>query len=259
MRSTSILQSFPLTMLTLSFLLWTGISLTTAQDITVFPQADTLSLWGTCTPPGFICRLDTTPDGFDRIIVHPHSGDLIRGTPFGTVTAHFDSAYFEIQDPLHVYHYLVFFTAVSPFNSGRFFVPFDSLVYASMGQCKITLLVYRDIAHRDSAILKFDSYQTGLGVKEDPSNLPHRSALLQNYPNPFNPSTVVSYIVPQSGRVRLEVFDLLGHPIDVLADKFQTAGYYLIHWKPKAFSSGVYFLSFSSGQTTSLIKCQFLK
>ena len=41
-------------------------------------------------------------------------------------------------------------------------------------------------------------------------NMPNEFRLEQNYPNPFNPETTIEYSLAKSGRVTLEVFDLLG-------------------------------------------------
>jgi tetratricopeptide (TPR) repeat protein len=69
---------------------------------------------------------------------------------------------------------------------------------------------------------------------------------LNNYPNPGNPSTAVSYNIPQTGKVRIQVFDVLGRLVKTLVDKNQEAGKYTIIWDGRddrgiASASGVYF------------------
>jgi hypothetical protein len=68
----------------------------------------------------------------------------------------------------------------------------------------------------------------------------------QNYPNPFNPSTRINYILSESSRVSLIVYDVVGREIATLTDNVQPAGVYTVEWDSKhnarnAISSGVYF------------------
>lgn len=71
--------------------------------------------------------------------------------------------------------------------------------------------------------------------------------LTQNYPNPFNPATQLSYALPSSGIVRLQVFDILGRLVATLvADERQDAGVHSVRWegvdsRGRDVSSGVYF------------------
>ena len=63
--------------------------------------------------------------------------------------------------------------------------------------------------------------------------VPEVLALLANYPNPFNPSTVIEYAVPAQAagaRVRLEVFDVLGRRVRVLAEGSHEPGFYRVTW-----------------------------
>ena len=234
-------------------------SVSSSQIIHVYPQVDTLSLWGTCTSPGFRCALTNVSQDTDRIVMYPYASELICGIPLGNITARFDSAFFQVRDSLQLNRYELFYTNLSVYHPTRYQLPFDSTVYAYVGHCALTLRVLRNTAIIDSAVLSFDSYQTGLGVEENNYSIPNKSSLIQNYPNPFNPSTVISYSLSKANNVRIEVFDLLGHCIDILLNQFQQSGNYSFHWEPRTLSSGTYFIRLTSGLESSIIKCQYLK
>ena len=55
----------------------------------------------------------------------------------------------------------------------------------------------------------------------------------QNYPNPFNPGTTIRYELPQTSRVDLRVYDLLGRVIVTLIDGVEQAGSHEIRWTGK--------------------------
>ncbi len=81
---------------------------------------------------------------------------------------------------------------------------------------------------------------------EEKSNRPSQFQLLQNYPNPFNPTTTIRYFLPERENVTLEIFNLLGERVKVLADGLQPAGEHSIEWngtdeKGKILPSGIYF------------------
>jgi hypothetical protein len=65
--------------------------------------------------------------------------------------------------------------------------------------------------------------------------------LNQNYPNPFNPSTKIKYSIPQSSKVVIKVFDILGNEIETLVNEEKPAGTYEITWYADQLPSGVYF------------------
>jgi hypothetical protein len=58
--------------------------------------------------------------------------------------------------------------------------------------------------------------------------IPKIYALYQNFPN--NPSTTIRYQLPVSGKVKLEVYNILGQKVIMLADEKQEAGYYSRVW-----------------------------
>lgn len=83
--------------------------------------------------------------------------------------------------------------------------------------------------------------------------------LLQNYPNPFNSATNIRYSIPQSGRVTLTVYDMMGSEIAKLLDRYQEAGSYDVIFQPKDLASGIYFCTLTSGDFTSTKKLILLK
>ena len=63
--------------------------------------------------------------------------------------------------------------------------------------------------------------------------LPDELQLQQNAPNPFNSQTVLSYFLPKSGPVRLELFSVIGQRVAVLHQGLQPAGYHQLHWEAR--------------------------
>jgi hypothetical protein len=70
------------------------------------------------------------------------------------------------------------------------------------------------------------------GIKEQ-SRLPLEYALSQNYPNPFNPETRIRYELPQSSRVALKIFNMLGQEVRTLVNEFKSAGSFDVLWDGK--------------------------
>ena len=65
---------------------------------------------------------------------------------------------------------------------------------------------------------------------EPGSALPRAFALHQNQPNPFATATTIGFDLPAGAMVRLEVFDLAGRRLKVLANRFYPPGYYAVDW-----------------------------
>ncbi len=72
-------------------------------------------------------------------------------------------------------------------------------------------------------------------------SLPTEYALSQNYPNPFNPTTTIAYALPETGRVKLEVFNILGQEVSTLVDEIMPAGSHEVVFDASAVPSGIYF------------------
>ncbi len=76
--------------------------------------------------------------------------------------------------------------------------------------------------------------------------------LHQNYPNPFNPSTNISFVIPVSGPVTIQVYDVKGSLINTLIDKTVSAGEHTVNFDASNLTSGVYLyrIKTSSGSQT---------
>ncbi len=95
-------------------------------------------------------------------------------------------------------------------------------------------------------------------VEEEPPGI-YNYYLFQNYPNPFNPVTHIRYSIPQSSRVTLKVYDILGKQVAKLVDKYQNAGEYDVIFSAGELSSGIYFYRLQAGSYTDVKKMLFLK
>lgn len=81
---------------------------------------------------------------------------------------------------------------------------------------------------------------------KDNRGVPLTYALDQNYPNPFNPETRITYALPKSARVTIEIFNTLGQKVRTLVDVDKPAGSYEIVWDGRndhgqRVVSGIYF------------------
>jgi hypothetical protein len=96
------------------------------------------------------------------------------------------------------------------------------------------------IAHKAPRVVPPDS--TIIPVVKIPSSF----ALHQNFPNPFNACTTIAFDLPVQSQVRLEVFDVLGRSVAVLADAMIEPGSRKVLWKPEL-PSGIYFYRLQAG------------
>ena len=96
------------------------------------------------------------------------------------------------------------------------------------------------------------------------SQQPLKYRLIQNYPNPFNPTTTILYEIPNTEKVTLEIYDILGRKVATLVNNVQHKGRYNIVWNGRnnfgaTVASGVYFYRLQSGNFISVKKMIMLK
>lgn len=152
----------------------------------------------------------------------------------------------------------------------RTFIGMDAGIYV-LDEGTNTWIPYNDdlpnVEVRDLEIRSTDrmlvagSYGRGLWISplppsgnptsdESTSEKPLQYALFENYPNPFNPSTNISFSIPKTSPVRIEVFNVLGQPISVLFDQTMVRGVHNITFRASNFSSGTYFYRLTTPEFT---------
>ncbi len=82
------------------------------------------------------------------------------------------------------------------------------------------------------------SVVTGVEFGEE---LPETPQLFANFPNPFSSSTEIGFGLPRNSHVVLEVFDVAGVRVAMLADRLYPAGQYRLRWVADHVPSGSYF------------------
>jgi hypothetical protein len=89
--------------------------------------------------------------------------------------------------------------------------------------------------------------------------VPDQIKLYQNYPNPFNPATTVEFYLPYGTDVILRVINILGQTVSVLHSGYLNAGNYKMQLEGSGLSSGIYFISLISPNTSLVRKIILLK
>ncbi|MCK4510832.1 T9SS type A sorting domain-containing protein, partial [bacterium] len=83
-------------------------------------------------------------------------------------------------------------------------------------------------------------------------------------PNPFNPNTTLQFVNPVDGRVHLDIYDVSGRLVRVLADEVMPAGERAFAWNGldesgRSVASGVYFARLRGEDFSSSSKLVLLK
>lgn len=86
----------------------------------------------------------------------------------------------------------------------------------------------------------------------------------QNYPNPFNPSTTIQYSIPQSGEVKIKIFDIQGRLVRSFDNTVQQSGSHSFVWDSRnntgnTVSSGTYLCQVLYNNSSLVQKLLLLK
>jgi len=88
--------------------------------------------------------------------------------------------------------------------------------------------------------------------------------LYGNYPNPFNTSTTIAFQLPETQRVRINIYNILGELVKTLANQEYRKGYHEIVWDGsnamgETATSGIYFVRIQAGDFVQTRKMFLLK
>ncbi len=107
-------------------------------------------------------------------------------------------------------------------------------------------------------------YNLGSTSIKDNKALPSQISLNQNYPNPFNTETRVSFHLEKPSSAKIEIFDLQGKLVNILADDFYEAGNYGVIWNGtdaagNSVATGVYFYRLETDRDSMTRRMVLLK
>lgn len=89
--------------------------------------------------------------------------------------------------------------------------------------------------------------------------LPTDITLEANFPNPFNPSTTLSFALPESMPVRLEVFTTTGQLVATLVDAPMSSGTHHVEFRADQLASGLYLYRLTTPSGSMIRKMTLLK
>jgi hypothetical protein len=92
-----------------------------------------------------------------------------------------------------------------------------------------------------SSFSSFGLFENDVPTSVNGSPIPKVFKLEQNMPNPFNPTTTIQFQLPETGKVRLSVYNLVGQEVARLVDGSLPAGVHRVVFNGSHFSSGIYF------------------
>jgi cyanophycinase len=97
------------------------------------------------------------------------------------------------------------------------------------------------------------------GFNRDDIIQPNNTFLFQNYPNPFNSKTNISFQVPATSPVQINIYDVLGREIYTLINEIMTTGRYNLSYDASALPSGIYFYRLLTNNGSFIKKMILLK
>lgn len=95
----------------------------------------------------------------------------------------------------------------------------------------------------DSSSFTYDG--TSAGIKSVKATI-DTYALNQNYPNPVSKQTTITYTIPRSEYVRLDLYNLMGEKVKTMVDATVDAGIHEVYFEKDNLPVGVYFYTMTT-------------
>lgn len=104
------------------------------------------------------------------------------------------------------------------------------------------------------------AYSLPMDVSVDrDSDMAINFVLNQNYPNPFNPSTNISFELPTSQFVTLNVYNMLGQQVASIINENVSAGSHTVQFNATDLSSGIYIYRLQAGDFVQTKRMSLIK
>jgi len=106
----------------------------------------------------------------------------------------------------------------------------------------------------------YQEWQT-LGWEDEPLApiIPTKYYFAAPSPNPFNPKTMLSFDLPQAGKVELVIYNISGRMVGKVVDGFYNAGSYKFAFDASNLPSGIYFARLQAGDYSKTQKLALVK
>jgi len=145
--------------------------------------------------------------------------------------------------------------------SGTAVLTIDSIAVARKWQLKVTK--HNFVPFKADLFVKESGIIANIGASHSGLNR-FRFALASAFPNPFNATTTIRFELSRAGMIRLEVFNIQGHLVDVLRDGFTEAGKYEVSWHANqadgtALSSGIYYIRLQAPEGALIKQCVLIR
>ncbi len=205
----------------------------------------------------------------DSVRLHP---DILGADIFDTIIVRdtgkvtFFAVWFVDSLPAGIDTFFFMYFTPGPTWDPAVYTPIDTFRFSSGAGLSYTTTLAADITPWYCPPGAFSRGCTD--VKDDnrfPSSFrPSDFSLSQNFPNPFNNETVITFALPRTSNVRIEIFNILGQKVRDLVDERVTAGYKKVVWNGKdnngkSVASGIYFYQIVADEFVDVQKMTLLK
>ncbi len=141
---------------------------------------------------------------------------------------------------------------VYPFETVRTLIKFTQYRGIFLYHC-------HNLEHEDDGMMLNFKIVDPVGISEQGEQVPDSFRLHQNFPNPFNPTTKIRFELDKGADVEMNVYDVMGRLVGVLADGFVPSGMHEVVFSGSGLSSGEYFLRMSVEGSVRTIKMTLKK
>jgi len=138
-------------------------------------------------------------------------------------------------------------------SNSKAFPDSSTLVYSGISETEFTMDNITSSEDYFWQVLATDGNNTITGFNKinkmiASSETPVTKLKISNYPNPFIQSTTINYELPKSGKVKIDIYNVVGQKVRTLVDEYQISGSYECYWdgkqkNGKKVASGVYLCS----------------